>query len=440
MNNKTTRRNFLKNTATTGIAIGLGANLLYLNAAQARTKKRDFSTLILDPKGICDLPEGFTYKIISKHGETMTDGNTVPDKHDGMDCFQAPNGELVLVRNHEIGLHLLRNEVSPEPEFAYDKYSAGGCTTIYLDKNMNVKKHYLSLTGTIRNCSGGKTPWNTWISCEEVSEGFGAGWVMDKRHGYAFEVDPFKPLQKSEPLKSMGRFRREGVAIDKASGIVYQTEDDNKGCFYRFIPNKNGKLAEGGKLQALKFIDKDKVNTSTSQLEIAKKFDCEWVTIDEPDPEKNTVKLQAKAKGAAIFVRGEGVVAHDDGIYFACTSGGAAKIGQFFKYTPNKDNQSGELELVYEARDDSIMEKPDNITINQWGDLIICEDNSQDKNCLIGLTPEGKHYYIAANYQSEWAGACFSPDGQTLFANIHKEPGMTVAIQGPWDKLRAQNG
>ena len=437
MNNKINRRIFLKSTATTGIALSFGATLLQLNDSQAITKLRDLSSLTLDPNGLCDLPDGFSYKVISKHGETMSDGHSVPDKHDGMGCFQAPNGDLVLVRNHEIGLYLFSNDASPEPDFAYDKDSSGGCTTIWLDKDMNVKKHYLSLTGTIVNCSGGKTPWNTWISCEEVDEGFGSGWVMGKRHGYAFEVDPFKPLQKSEPLKAMGRFRREAVAVDESSGIVYQTEDNMKGCFYRFIPNQKGKLAEGGKLQALKFVDENIKHTSKNPLELAKKYSCVWVTINEPDPEENTVSLQARTKGAAVFVRGEGIVAHDDGIYFACTAGGTARIGQFFKYTPNKDKKTGTIELVYEAKDKSVMEKPDNITINPWGDLIICEDNSQDKNCLIGLTPEGKHYYIAANYQSEWAGACFSPDGQTLFANIHKEPGMTLAIQGPWEKLRS---
>jgi secreted PhoX family phosphatase len=439
MKNNTTRRKFLKGTATTGVALTLGATLMNLNTSQAGAQtQRDLSKLVIDPKGLCDLPAGFSYKVISKHGETMTDGHIVPDKHDGMGCFQAPNGDLVLVRNHEIGLYLFSNPKSPEPELAYDKDSSGGCTTIWLDKDMNVKKHYLSLTGTIVNCSGGKTPWNTWISCEEVDEGFGSGWVMGKRHGYAFEVDPFKPLQKSEPLKAMGRFRREAIAVDPQSGIVYQTEDNMKGCFYRFIPDQKNKLAQGGKLQALKFVDESIKHTSKNPMNIAKKYACVWVDIDEVDPEENTVSLQARAKGAAVFVRSEGIVAHTDGIYFACTAGGAAHIGQFFKYIPNQDNQTGTIELLYEAKDNSVMEKPDNIAINQWGDLIICEDNGQDKNCLIGLTPEGKHYYIAANYQSEWAGACFSPDGNTLFANIHKEPGMTVAIQGPWTKLRNQ--
>ncbi len=82
------------------------------------------------------------------------------------------------------------------------------------------------------------------------------------------------------------------------------------------------------------------------------------------------------------------------------------------------------------------MEKPDNITINQRGDLIICEDNGLDQQYILGLMPEGKLYHIAANSQAEWAGACFSPDGKTLFANIQKDPGTTVAIQGPWESLR----
>jgi len=83
-----------------------------------------------------------------------------------------------------------------------------------------------------------------------------------------------------------------------------------------------------------------------------------------------------------------------------------------------------------------VLEKPDNITLNRWGDLIICEDNGLDIQCLAGLTAEGKLYYIASNKQSEWAGACFSHDGKILFANIHKKPGMTIAIQGDWQKLR----
>jgi hypothetical protein len=160
------------------------------------------------------------------------------------------------------------------------------------------------------------------------------------------------------------------------------------------------------------------------------------VTIDQPDPEDNTVRLQAQQKGAAVFVRGEGMVANADGIYFACTTGGADGKGQIFRYRPGSGKQAGQLELVFTAAADTFLSQPDNLTVAPWGDLVLCEDSSHDSNCLAGLTPEGKIYLIAVNAQSERCGACFSPDGRTLFANIHKKPGMTIAIRGDWESLR----
>jgi secreted PhoX family phosphatase len=394
--------------------------------------------LVKDPKGICDLPKGFNYKIISQVGDKISDGLLVPDKHDGMGCFEGPLGEIILVRNHEIAEYLFSDPESPLPKFAYDPKSSGGCTTIWLNNQLEVTKQYMSLTGTILNCSGGKTPWGTWISCEEADEGFGTGWEMGKRHGYAFEVDPLKPIQKAQPLKSMGTFRREGIAVDSKSGIVYQTEDSSRGSFYRFIPTEKSRLNIGGVLQALKFEDAFITHTTNNQLQLNKSYPCHWVVIEEPDPDKNTVAIQAQKKGAAVFVRSEGIVAQDGGIFFTCTTGGDLGLGQIFKYTPNPDNNTGNIQLVFEASERGVLEKPDNITINQWGDLIICEDNRLDQQCLIGLTPEGKLYYIAANAQSEWAGSCFSPDGKTLFANIFRDKAMTLAIQGPWEQLRKE--
>lgn len=437
-NKPNTRRKFLTKTLVTGGALTLGSTLLYLSQNSGSEKKPRLNlNLIKDPKGICNLPEGFNYTIISPYGEVMSDGNKVPDYHDGMGCFSGPNGEIILVRNHEIPLYFpFGNESSPVPELAYDKKSSGGTTTIWLNDKLEVTKHYLSLTGTILNCGGGKTPWGTWISCEEVEDEFGGGWEMGKRHGYNFEVNPLKPLQKAVPLKAMGRFRHEAVAVDPKSGIAYQTEDHMFGCFYRFIPNELSHFEKGGTLQALKFVDTSIKHTTNDTLELNKKYPCQWVTIDEPDPKENTVRLEAKQKGGAVFVRSEGIVAHTDGIYFACTAGGKENVGQFFKYTPNDDNESGTIELLFEAKKNGILEKPDNITMNQWGDLIVCEDNSLDTQCLVGITPKGKIYYIASNNQSEWAGACFSTDGKILFANILKKPGMTIAIQGDWESLR----
>jgi len=426
------RRNFLATAASAGVGLTLAGMLQGLAGCSPRPV-RPLPNLVKDPRGICDLPEGFTYTQISMHGETMSDGHTVPDYHDGMGCFAGPGNTTILVRNHEISTHFPFDPPSPSPDHAYDPASSGGTTTIWLNERLEIERHYLSLTGTIRNCGGGKTPWGTWISCEEAAH---EGWRMGKRHGYNFEVDPRNPLLSATPLTAMGRFNHEAVAIDPESGIAYQTEDASDGCFYRFLPEVKQRLAQGGSLQALKLIDSSITHTTLDHLLPGKSYACEWVDIEQPDPEENTVRLQAQSEGAAIFVRGEGMVAHVDGIYFACTTGGVNGNGQIFRLRTGPGGSGAQLELIYTADADSLLRKPDNLTISPWGDLVLCEDTGELQNCIAGLTADGRVYLIAANAQSEWCGACFSPDGRTLFANIHRKPGMTIAIRGPWETLR----
>ncbi|MEO0576902.1 MAG: alkaline phosphatase PhoX [Pseudomonadota bacterium] len=428
MNN---RRSFLRTSIGGSAALSLAPLFATLQGCSRTPKVREGLNLVADKEGLCDLPAGFSYRVISPYGDTMSDGHTVPGYQDGMGCFSAPDGGMILVRNHEISLYFPTNPKSPVPELAYDPDSSGGTTTIWLDAELNIQKHYLSLTGTIRNCSGGKTPWDTWITCEEAA---GGPWEMGRRHGYAFEVDPTSPLRKAMPLTAMGRFNREAVAVHERTGVVYQTEDNPTGCLYRFIPQQAGKLAAGGRLQALALIDSPAHDTTKTPLEIGSKHACHWVDVDEPDPEENNLRIQARENGAAVFVRGEGIVANGDAIYFACTDGGEQGLGQIFCFHPNEDG--GELELVYESSDASVIGNPDNLAVAPWGDLVVCEDSDLDVQCLAGVTASGDVYHIAANTRSEWSGACFSPDGTVLFANIQDNPGMTVAISGPWDTLR----
>jgi len=126
-------------------------------------------------------------------------------------------------------------------------------------------------------------------------------------------------------------------------------------------------------------------------------------------------------------------------IYFACTNGGAKKFGQIFRYRPSpvegmegESNRPGKLELFIESHDLELMKACDNLTVAPWGDIVICEDDN-DSSAIVGITNEGKMYKIGhVDMKSEVAGACFSPDGTTLFVNIQKNPGQTLAITGPW--------
>ena len=97
---------------------------------------------------------------------------------------------------------------------------------------------------------------------------------------------------------------------------------------------------------------------------------------------------------------------------------------------------TGRLSLVLEPDDRALLDGPDNITPAPNGDLIVCEDG-QDDNFVIGITPQGRLYRLARNAHgpSEFAGACFAPDGRTLFVNT-QDPGITFAIWGPWGTRR----
>jgi hypothetical protein len=246
----------------------------------------------------------------------------------------------------------------------------------------------------------------------------------------------------------MGRFRHEAAAVDPRTGIVYLTEDRDDSLFYRFIPNRRRHLAQGGRLQALAFADTagaDTRNWSSPGFERRTRRTVRWIELDEVESPDDDLRQRGHALGCAIFARGEGVHHGNDAIYFTCTSGGRAKLGQIMRYVPSRreghsdeSRSPGRIELFLESADREVSEYVDNLTIAPNGHLVACEDRPEGRRChLKGVTPEGRVYTIALlHVATELAGCCFSPDGSTLFLNIY-HPGRTVAITGPWRSVRS---
>ena len=393
-----------------------------------------------DPAGMLDLPEGFSYRVLSSLGDAMSDGGSVPDKADGMGCIDLGNGEIVLVRNHEMvpgddpGGAIARGFGTHNGRF-----TPGGTTNIVLDaKTLEVKRQFRTLGGTIRNCSGGVTPWGSWITCEEAPTGpgqrYGDGLAVN--HGWAFEVPgDATGLIDPVPLRAMGRFNHEAACVDPVTGYVYQTEDRDDGVLYRFIPNTPGKLAEGGRLQAMVIEElADTRNWDGSAMPLRQMFTVHWVDLDNVEAPQDDLRLRAIAKGAAPIARGEGLHMGDDDFYFCSTSGGAMKLGQIFRFVPGRGQGPDRVELFFESESPEQFNFGDNLCVAPNGHLLVCEDQYTEvvDNHVRGITPDGRPYDFARlTMQTELAGGCFSPDGKWFFVNAYA-PTRTLAITGPW--------
>ncbi|WJY19932.1 DUF839 domain-containing protein [Alteriqipengyuania flavescens] len=397
------------------------------------TAPSPYGALQADPAGLLDLPRGFSYRLISRLGDAMDDGGTVPDRADGMGCFGLGKGKLALVRNHELKV---QHDAGGELVSGFDRRSGGGVlpggtTTLVLDAaSGKVERQYRSLAGTIRNCAGGVTPWGSWLSCEEDMTRAGDG--VGRDHGWVFEVPASAPgLVDPVPLEAMGRFNHEAAAVDPETGIVYMTEDRDDSLLYRFIPALPGKLLAGGKLQALAADGiADSRNWDGRGMAPGGAAKVRWIDLENVASPEDDLRQRGAAKGATLFARGEGIHMGTGELFFCCTSGGAAKLGQVFRFSPGK----GRLDLFFESTSPDQFNYGDNLTVAPNGHLIVCEDQYTDvvDNHLRGITPDGHAYPFARlRTQTELAGACWSPDGMTLFVNAYS-PTATLAITGPW--------
>ncbi|MGW7412811.1 alkaline phosphatase PhoX [Streptomyces sp. NPDC054863] len=382
------RRTFLR-TAVIGSSAAAFGGTLWRGAAladPAQPGPGPYGALgAADANGI-QLPAGFRSRVIARSGQKVT-GTTYTwhNAPDGGACYADGTGWI----------YVSNSEINPSGGAGAVRFSATGAITAA----------YRILSSTRQNCAGGKTPWNTWLSCEEVDR------------GYVYETDPWG-VKAAVRRDAMGRFKHEAAAADPDRKVIYLTEDVSDGCFYRFTPSVWGNLAAGN-LEVLK------MGSGTSGP-------VTWAKV--PDPSGASKATRDQVSGAKRFTGGEGCFYADNVCFF--TTKGDNRVWRY-------DAAAQTLDLVY---DDSLvtggsapLTGVDNVTGTSSGDLYVAEDGGNMEICMITpadvVTP---FLRIGGQSGSEITGPAFSPDGSRLYFSSQRgtsgssSGGITYEVTGPF--------
>ncbi len=478
------RRVFLGASATAGIVAASGG--VAFGAPKGNNPASAWSTELsnIADNGQLALPRGYQAVRVGTIGvePLLGDRNgaqigVTPSNLDGTGAFDL-QGKIRLVRNHEcradsdVPVPLVRGTV-------YDDGIAsgmGGNTVVETDVRGNFLQQWVGLSGTIRNCAGGQTPWDSWLACEEDTTKAGTeiirggkNWGTTKKdHGYVFEVFPdVVANQIPEPIKAWGRAVWEGAAIDPDLTKAYITEDTSRGLFYRWTAPQGKKIGPGiarqfgendGVLQGAKLVRNGQALVHYSQLtadDLGKAYPVEWVDGGE-DRQAQEKDLRDQFPGATQHRKIEGCWADDKGLWFTLSYTDQDEVDKYkashgvdlttdwgmimyydFKrqtltlkeYWPAGNALGG---IVPGGATESIKQfhGPDNIAVAPFGGVLIAEDG--DNPCsLIAFTERRGSVEFARDIadRGEWAGQAYARKGQVLFASVQGD--CTYAITGP---------
>ena len=338
-----------------------------------------------DANGI-SLPRGFRVREIARANRPV-EGTPYPWHifPDGQATYALNDGGWVLVSNSE--------SIAA---------SGAGSSAIRFAADGRITGAFRILAGTNVNCAGGRTPWGTWLSCEEYDA------------GQVWEADPLG-RRPAVNRPAMGFFTHEAAAVDPVGKRVYMTEDERDGAFYRFTPTLYGDLSEGT-LEVM-------VGSVGSKVR--------WVRV--PDPSQITGgPTRDQVAGAARFSGGEGIWYDSGFVYFS-----AKGDNRVYSYA----TRTAKLEVLFDGKVQRAagLSGLDNITVSQSGDLFVCEDNGDPEYSIGIITRERQAARFLTvsgpNHQgSELAGVIFDPSGKRMYFASQRGYGTGVVyeVTGPF--------
>lgn len=377
LNNTLHRRTFLSwsGCSVAAFLASPGASLFAADTTPAAPLFSALPGALLPPDGNgLRLPPGFRSRIIAHSSKPVANSAYIwHNAPDGGACYATPDGGWIYVSNSEIKI----------------VDGGGGVGAVRFNAQGDIVDAYPLLKGTDNNCAGGRTPWQTWLSCEEVERGL------------VYECDPFGQ-REAQAMPALGRFRHEAVAIDPVNAHLYLTEDETDGAFYRFIPSVALPDLSAGTLQVAEVVVADGNQTI--------------VWHDLPDPSAAQVLTRNQVDAATRFNGGEGIAWHDGIVYF--TTKGDNRVWRY-------DTATSRIGVLYDAngRFEAPLSGVDNVTITASGDVLVAEDGGDMQIVLI--TPAGiavPIVQVTGQDSSEICGPAFDPSFQRLYFSSQTGP------------------
>jgi secreted PhoX family phosphatase len=335
------------------------------------------------------LPEGFRSRLVAR-GEQRVPGTDYRwhMASDGMATFPEEGGGFVLVSNAE--------------------HFEGGASAIRIGPDGEVRDAYSILSGTSQNCSGGGTPWGTWLSCEEVES------------GRVWECDP-AGRKRAVAHDAMGIFKHEAAAVDARERRVYLTEDLVDGGLYRYTPERWPDLSRG-------------------LLEIARVGRggaVEWVEV--PDPSAARERTRRQVPDSTGFMRGEGLWLDGRTLYVSTTAD--HRVHAY-------DIERRRIRVVYDglASASAPLLRVDQLTGSRAGEVFVCEDIATEEIDigLIGRDGSVSKFLSVTGPDhrgSELTGVTFDPSGSRMYFASQRAfpesdtlpgPGAIYEVTGPF--------